>query len=358
MSLNIKNIVLHYINKKESTNEVELNIATDPLEISERITDFVDSIHTIYNSKGSKAYGGFDPEKTELTTEVDDDGNQIQKVPFAKLMDDYLNSHISFAEFTTPACFLLKSELEKYELSETGYLLMCHYEMLGGQYFIVALLPVTEHYYVDGKLNISADQHLDTAKLQLAVRIDLVGYEQQRDDNRYVSFIKGRAGRKVNDFFLDFLGCQEGVDPKSQSQLLVKAVEDYVDERQLAPEEGQKARKELLNYCKEQKDSGQEVSLKELSHVIEATEEPENGFYGFCQKQDYEIEEEFPHDQAVINKVTKYSGYGNGISISFERSHFGSDVIYNPMNDTLTIHKVPPNLKDQLLKLLSTAQED
>jgi nucleoid-associated protein len=50
--------------------------------------------------------------------------------------------------------------------------------------------------------------------------------------------------------------------------------------------------------------------------------------------------------------VTKYAGYGNGISLSFERSHFGQDVVYNPANESITIFKVPPNLKDQLLALI------
>ena len=50
--------------------------------------------------------------------------------------------------------------------------------------------------------------------------------------------------------------------------------------------------------------------------------------------------------------MTKYSGYGNGISLSFERSHFGQDVVYNQANDSLTIYKVPPNLKSQLLALI------
>ena len=58
----------------------------------------------------------------------------------------------------------------------------------------------------------------------------------------------------------------------------------------------------------------------------------------------------------MVNKITKYSGYGNGISLSFERSHFGEDVVYNPHNDSLVIYKVPPNLKEQLMALLESDQ--
>jgi nucleoid-associated protein len=30
-------------------------------------------------------------------------------------------------------------------------------------------------------------------------------------------------------------------------------------------------------------------------------------------------------------------------------------VVYNPHNDSITVYKVPPNLKEQLLALLKTA---
>jgi nucleoid-associated protein len=356
MSLIINNIALNFLDKKEASNEVVLKTAADVLEVNDKISDFVESIHHIYNTKGSKAYGFFSEQSLEPV--FDEDGQQIEAAPaFSQLLSDYLDNAQQFAFFSQQGCLKLKTELEKYDLAETGYLLLCHYEHLGGQYLLVALLPISEHFYVDGELNISADKHLDTNKLQLAARIDLVDLKQQPERRRYISFIKGRAGRKVNDFFLDFLNCEEGVDPKAQTQTLVSAVEEYVDERQFDPEEKQQARKELLNYCKEQKSAGKELSLKEIAQSI-PKEEEENDFYQFCQQQDYPLEESFPHEQSVVNKVTKYSGYGNGISISFERSHFGKDVIYNPMNDTLTIHKVPPNLKEQLLKLLSTAQTD
>ena len=44
------------------------------------------------------------------------------------------------------------------------------------------------------------------------------------------------------------------------------------------------------------------------------------------------------------------------MSLSFERSHFGEDVVYNPHNDSLVIYKVPPNLKEQLMALLDSDQ--
>lgn len=341
MSLIITNIALHFIARQEETATVNIQFGPEQTEVTPKIEQFMLALHNTYNSKGNKAYGRF---SSMVAASTD--------AKFVDIMTSYQESQQGFYPFSTQAANLLKNELEKYDLAETGYLLMCHYEFLGGRYLIAAIIPVVEHYSVDQQLNISADQHLDTAKLQLAARIDLFEFQQNPQGNRYISFIKGRAGRKVSDFFLDFLGCEEGIDAKEQSQTLVTAVEDFVNVNQLDAEEKQSTRKELLGYCKDIKASGEEVDLKELSSVISKADG--NGdFYQFCQDQAYPLEDSFPHDQAIINKATKYSGYGGGISISFERGHFGQDVVYNQANDSLTIYRVPPNLKDQLIALLN-----
>jgi len=345
MSLIISNIALHFLTKKEETGEVVLRLGPESIEISNKIENFVDALHKIYNAKGSKAYGHFSTMPSE--------GDSAR---FVDIMESYLGDVQNFYAFSSQAANLLKNELEKYNLAETGYLVVCHYEYMGGRYLLATIIPVSEHYSVDGELNISADKHLDTARMQLAARIDLFDYKDNEQGNKYVSFIKGRAGRVVSDFFLDFLGCEEGLNAKEQTQTLVQAVEDYVAVNQLDAAEKQSTRKELLNYCKEQKSSAQDVSIQEIGEVIKQ-EGAAQDFHQFCQEQSYPLEESFPHDQTVVNKVTKYSGYGNGISLSFERSHFGEDVVYNAANESITIYKVPPNLKDQLLALLQSADK-
>jgi len=364
MSLIISNIALHFLSKKEESGEVLLRLGPENLTPEQggtntKITAFVDGLHAIYNGKASKAYGSFTTMPMAGNTESSSDNDTIQAARFVDLMESYFNDKQSFYDFSIQAANSLKNEIEKYDLEETGYLIVCHYEYMGGRFLLVAVIPVSEHYSVDGELNISAAQHLDVNKLQLAARIDLFDYQQNASGNRYISFIKGRAGRKVSDFFLDFLGCEEGLNSKEQTQTLVQAVEDYVSVNQLDAAEKQQTRKELLSYCKEQKASSQDVSVQEIGKVIGHTSTDASGneqdFYQFCQQQSYPIEESFPHDQTVVNKITKYSGYGNGISLSFERSHFGQDVVYNPHNDSITIYKVPPNLKEQLQTLLASA---
>mgnify|MGYP000627306550 CR=1 FL=1 len=198
MSLIITNIALHFLSKKEETGEVVLRLGPENSDFeqeSAKTTNFVDGLHAIYNAKGSKAYGSF----SSMPSEGDN-------ARFVDIMESYLGDSQPFYDFSCQAANLLKNEVSKYDLGEMGYLVVCHYEYLGGRYLLVAIIPISEHYSVDGELNISADQHLDTNRLQLAARIDLFDYKENGQGNRYISFIKGRAGRQVSDFFLDFLG--------------------------------------------------------------------------------------------------------------------------------------------------------
>jgi nucleoid-associated protein len=340
MSLTVSNIALHFISKNEATGESVLRLSSDVTKITPKIESFIDSLHKTYNSKSNKAYGAFSP----VSQGSDNPSFQV-------LLQDYQDESSDFLSFSAQAAKLLNTEIEKYDMVESGYLVMCHYEYMGGRFLLVAIIPVLKHYSVDGQLNISADEHLDTSKLQLAARIDLFDQVQNKDSKRYISFIKGRAGRKVSDFFLDFLGCEEGLNAKEQTQTLVKAVEDFVSVNEYDANEKQETRKAVLSYCKEQKGASENISLQGLSETLNSESEGKD-FVTFCKEQSYPLEAEFPHDQTVINKVTKYSGYGDGISLSFERNHLGTNIIYNPNNDTITIHKVPPNLKVQLLSLL------
>ena len=340
MSLVIKSAAIHFLSKKVDTGEIVLTPGPASLEVTPKIESFIDSLHKTYNAKSNKAYGGF------TQTPVVDSSDRFDVV-----LRKYQADNSTFDAFSTASVKLLINEIEKYDMVETGYLVISHYEYLGGRFMLISIVPVSDHYSVDGKLNISANQHLDTSRITLAARIDLFEFEQNAESNRYVSFIKGRAGRKVSDFFLDFLSCEEGINAKEQTNTLVNAVEDYISVKNLDAEEKQKTRVEVLNYCKEQKASNEDVSVKELSKSLN-TEDASKDFYTFCQEQQYPIEDSFPHEQSIVNKVTKYSGYGDGITVNFERKHFGNDVVYNPTNESLTIYKVPPNLKEQLISLL------
>ncbi|MES1384152.1 nucleoid-associated protein, partial [Vibrio cholerae] len=89
--------------------------------------------------------------------------------------------------------------------------------------------------------------------------IDLTEYQTNPDSKRYVSYIKGRAGRRVGDFFFDFLGIQDGIDIKMQNNILMQAVNDFINDQSAELDEALSIRKQVKTHCFDVANLGEEV---------------------------------------------------------------------------------------------------
>ena len=80
-------------------------------------------------------------------------------------------------------------------------------------------------------------------------------------------------GRKVADFFMDFLGASEGLNAKAQNKGLLRAVDDFTAEAQLDKSERQNVRQQVYSYCNEQLQAGEEIELESLSKELAGVSE-------------------------------------------------------------------------------------
>ncbi|MBQ4851327.1 nucleoid-associated protein YejK [Pseudoalteromonas sp. MMG012] len=329
MSIEVNKLVVHYVDKKDEDTQIHLR--NDEMQVNDRVNVFIEQLHHAYNGKPGKGYCAFSGDKNSQVSAA---------------MQSYRNDELGFWHMTEQATEVLKEELNKYAFNETGYLVFCHYQYVATDYILIALINIKDHYSITSDLDLSSSRHLDISRMQLAAKIDLSAWDTQPDDARYISFIKGRAGRKVADFFLDFLGCEEGIDPKQQSQVMLEAVEDYLSEQQFDKQEKDALRKEVFDYCNDCIASGEDANIETLSDTLSKSGDTQ--FDDFYKDQDYALEESFPVDKKTVTSMVKFSGLGGGVSIGFERKHLGERVTYNAATDTLTIKGIPPNLKDQL----------
>lgn len=334
MSLIINHFVVHHL-----TNEGEslrINARENLFEVSQDIEVLVQQLLQSYNNKPVKGIGGF----------VQDESEETQ---FQPLLDKLIASEMEFLPFSIKLSEQLVSALVDTGTPETGFLVISQFQYLATDYLFVALVDTKEHIEVNNSLQLNVASHLDLAKMQLAARIDLSQYQSNADLNRYISFIKGRAGRKISDFFLSFLGCAEEVDIKQQNKTLLEQVENYMAAEQFAPEEKTQKREELATYYKEQIEGGEDIEVTEVARTL-AMDDQTTDFHAFAQQADVQLEESFQGDKSAIKSLSKFSGQGGGLSISFERKMLGERVSYNPESDTMVIKGIPPNLKDQLSK--------
>lgn len=330
MSTEVLNLAINYIEQNDDGAVICRN-RDDLLTITDRITNFIEHLHFSYSSKAGKEFCSFTAEKNTA---------------FSSHLTSYIAKEEDFLTFANTSSQLLSDELKKYNFAESGYLLLCQYQYLATDYLLILMLNIKDHFSVTNELEISKSRHLDLTSLQLAARVDLTEMATNNESNRYISFVKGRAGRKVADFFLDFLGCEEGINAKQQSGEMLQAVEDFINVEQLDPEEKSAVRKNVYDYCNERAQLGQDALVEEISSSMEV--DSESSFAEFQQSQGYDLEESFPVDKRTVNTLVKFAGQGGGVSLSFDKKLFGDRIFYDIGSDSLMIKGIPPNLKDQI----------
>ncbi len=334
MSITVNQIVLHQLVKhaENETTTMESVLRDELLTITPEVEQMMLQLHQGYQNKG-KAFGVFQE-------------NSI----FAQDLNRLLENEINFLNFSQQSTKLLAQELGKYNFADSGTLILCQYNFLATDYLFIALLDSRISMLVDENLEIRRTEYLDITQFDIAARINLTDLQVNANSNRYLTFIKGRVGRKISDFFMDFLGAEEGLNPQVQNQCLLQAVSDYCEQGELNKEQTQAVKKQVFEYCKGQLASGDEIALTELSANLPTLNE--RPFVIFTEEQDYGLEETIPPVRSALKTLTKFSGSGKGVTLSFDADLLNNRIKWDPLTDTLTIKGIPPNLKDQLQKAL------
>ncbi|GAA3600606.1 MAG: nucleoid-associated protein YejK [Gibbsiella quercinecans] len=332
MSLDLDQVALHQLVKRdEQTLDVVLRDSLLPANAA--VEEMMAELHRVYSAK-SKAYGLFN-EDSELATAL----RSCRK------------GDEDFLAFSRAATGRLRDELAKYPFAEGGVVLFAQYRYLAVEYLLVAVLNSCNSMRVNEELDISVTHYLDINHADIVARIDLTEWETNPESTRYLTFLRGRVGRKVSDFFMDFLAAAEGLDTKAQNRGLLQAVDDYCADAQLDKNERQAVRQQVYSYCNEQLQAGEEIALQALSKELEP--HGEKDFVQFSSEQGYQLEESFPADRSTLRQLTKFAGSGGGISINFDALLLGERIFWDAATDTLTIKGTPPNLRDQLQRRLT-----
>ena len=163
---------------------------------------------------------------------------------------------------------------------------------------------------------------------------------------QYISFLKGKQGLRINEYFSDFIGCQEGIDGPSETRTLLKAFSDFVESEDLPEESAREKTHTLVGYSMAQAKLGEPITLDELSSLIDE-DRPKN-FYDFIKARDYGLSDALPPDKKTLNKFRRFTGRAEGLSISFEAHLLGDKIEFDEAGGTLTLRNLPSQLSNQL----------
>ncbi|WP_271103910.1 nucleoid-associated protein YejK [Pseudomonas tohonis] len=328
----IRHCIVHLIDKKPDGSAAVLHARDSELGESKAIENLLADLNESYNAKQGKAWGLFHEESGAY--------------PFSGWLKDYMEGGRDFTAFSREAVAHLQKLMEESNLSTGGHVLFAHYQQGMTDYLAIALLHHSEGVTVTDALDLAPARHLDLGQLHLAARINMSEWRNNAQSKQYISFIKGKNGKKVSDYFRDFIGCQEGVDAPSETRTLLKAFSDFVEHEDFAEEQAREKTKTLVDYASTQAKLGEPITLQELSGLID--EDRPRAFYEHIRNKDYGLSPEIPPDKRTLSQFQRFTGRAEGLSISFEAHLLGSKIEYDEGRDMLIIRQVPTQLKDQL----------
>ncbi|WP_314408853.1 nucleoid-associated protein YejK [Pseudomonas kuykendallii] len=332
--------IIHRIDKKPDGSPSVLHLSASELPESAARDNLAADLNESYNAKQGKAWGFFHEESGAY--------------PFSGWLQRYLGGEYadySFIAFTSIAAEHLQKLMEESNLAVGGHVWFAHYVQGMTDYLAIALLHESEGVSVLDELQVAPAKHLDVSRLHLAARINLSEWLNNKQSRQYISFIKGKHGRKASDYFRDFVGCQEGIDAPSETRTLLKAFSDFVESEDLPEDAAREKTTSLVDYASAQAKLGDPISLEELSSLID--EDRPRAFFEHIRGKDYGLSAEIPPDKRTLSQFRRFTGRTEGLSISFEAHLLGKRIAFDTDRNELLIRDVPTALKDQLKRTAS-----
>lgn len=324
--------VIHKIDKKPDGSPAVLFLGGAEQVESQARDDLVQQFNESYNAATGKAWGFFHHESGAH--------------PFSGWLANYLAGGSDFLKFSTIAVEHLTKLMEESNLTTGGHTLFCHYQQGLTDYLIIALVQETEAVTMTEELHLMTVKRLDLDHIRLAARINLSEWRNNPQSRQYISYLKGKQGRRLSEYFRDFIGCQEGIDGPGETRTLLKAFSDFVESEDLGEESAREKTDTLVSYAMAQAKMGEPITLGELSEMLD--DDQPKAFAEFVEGKDYGLSASLPPDKKTLNKFRRFTGRANGLSISFESHLLGSKVEFDEAGGTLTLRGLPTQLTDQL----------
>lgn len=323
---------IHKIDKKPDGTPAVLHLGNAEQVESQARDDLMCQFNETYNATAGKGWGFFHAESGAY--------------PLRGWLAKYLAGGDDFLSFTRTAVEHLTRLMEESNLTTGGHALFCHYQQGMTDYLIIALVQETEAVTMTQELHLMTVKRLDLDHIRLAARINISEWQNNPQSKQYISYLKGKQGRKLNDYFRDFIGCQEGIDGPGETRTLLKAFSDFVESEDLGEESAREKTHTLVSYSMAQAKLGEPITLDELSELID--EDQPEAFVDFIKAADYGISDTLPPDKKTLNKFRRFTGRAEGLSISFEQHLLGSKIEFDEAGGTLTLRGLPNPLIDQL----------
>jgi nucleoid-associated protein len=347
-------LIVHGIDKTPDAGESKLNLSQQEMQGSDSLINFLSDLNSSFNSKLAKTHGAFvtgENAQSSSDSETNSDEKNLDLNLFYTGLKSYLQDDLPFIDFSHQSMAYLKSLMDRNGKTRGGYIVFAHYQLFATDFLFVVILHNQSALVIDEKLQLNQTEYLDTSSLYLASRIDISEWkaDSSEQNDRYISMLIARDGKKINDYFREFIGFNETVDSKKETSQLLGAFSGFCEQSKLDGEVKEQLKKKAVDYCSQQAETGENVQVKDFSNYV--SEMAEEDFYRYLKNEQIDLKDEVTPDRGLLKKFNKISGRSGNLSITFPASLLNQSVFYDSESDTLTIKNLPKSLREQLLAI-------
>lgn len=336
--MEIQQSIIHGVIKNKDTSgtdSVSIKPRLELLPIDDRLIKLGNDILKLYG-KLSNGYGML--------------GDDYNVHRFPQYLDRYVNSESDFIEFSNNTISVISELMSQQRFSTTSYPVFFRHTNQGRDWLLIAVLKLKEGVGIDeNTLALNDSLFFDISNLREAARIDIEKWKVNQQP--YLSFIKRGSGSnsESSKYFRDALSCLEYTDAKYNTDMAVKAVDDYCESQNFDAQKRQSLRARVYEYCKEKKDADEPVNLTSLSAMLN-DQEP-NSFISFVREKNYEVSETFSPNPESYKRLQRLSKRFGTISLGFDVDDLYSErIVYSSDDNSIVVRNPPSELVAEIKK--------
>lgn len=328
--IEVRHVVVHLLNK-EQHGVATIELSPNESDLSEASRRLISDICEKYAGKAGKGYGHFE----------DDSDNY----PMGSMVADYRSGK---SDFHSSSCRMMNHLFERtsdQQMATGGYVLFSHIEIDKHEYLLVAIVNATTGSAITREFAIQDSVYLDIAKLRVAGRIDLTSLSNGAE--RYISFLKGQ--NSVSTYFKKFLGCNDVLVARRESEKLRSALKEFATERELDEAAREAFLENAYDHLKALSQNDQPLSIETLANAIWPNDPAQ--LTAKLADENLELSDGFVPDGRVIRGLVTFKGKSKFWELKFDRAGIlDGSIEYNQERDEIVLRNIPDKFRDELIK--------
>lgn len=327
--MSLENAVLLKIQRSEFSGPIQCHKPSKLSATDGVIYSLFEQAKQQMNRSAAKRFGFFD--------------NESENKQIMGLINNWQAKSINFLSFANKSTEYLQQQFEESETPFSASLIFAEESLLGQHYLYCFWLPMVEVIQAGEDLEPYRSESIEASKIQYGIRLHLDEW-QSGDSPKYLTMLASKGNKDLGEAFKRFGNFSEGIDLGKQTDEFLQIVDNFSEE--LPEEQAHSMKAAVIEYCVEQDKVGNPVILEDISEQIDKNSPAKFAEY-VTSKQDIP-QKELHTDRQSLKRYMRYFGRDHSLSISFSAERFGKDITYNPAGGSLSINKLPKNLKVQL----------